>query len=168
MRLNYCCFCFPLENGSITIGVLVILKSIFKLSRTLQPIVNDQVKNFTECKLHLNSFVLFFFCYSNIIDTFLIFSSIGLVAGLISSILLILGIKKQTDKKRTYRKIKQFLIIYGLTIVGTFIVGFVFCTYVTHLIMRIFVSIIIAVIESYLWFVVFSYYEQFKKEELIP
>lgn len=71
------------------------------------------------------------------------------------------------DRKISCRKMKQFLVIYGFTIVTTFFVGFVFGLYATHMTIRIFVSVIIAVFESYLWFVVFSYYEKFKKEETI-
>lgn len=71
------------------------------------------------------------------------------------------------DRKVSCRKIQQFLIIYAFTIVTTFVVGFVFGLYATHMTKRIIVSLIIAAFESYLWFVVFSYYEQFKKEETI-
>lgn len=168
MRLNSCCFCFPLKSGCITIGIFVFLNSIFKLSRTLHPILHDEVRSFTECKFNFELFVCFLTnWYWNISDTCLIFESIRLVAGLISSILLIMGIVNHMDKLEKRRKIEQFLIIYALAIVATFINGFVFSLYATNLVMRIIISVMVAMIESYLWFVVLSYYDQFKTEELI-
>lgn len=105
--------------------------------------------------------------YWTISDICLIFSSIGLVAGLISAILLIMGVVNHMDKIEKCKKMEQFLIIYGLAILATFINGFVFHLYSTELYLRIVVSVIIALIELYLWFVVLSYYEKFKTEELI-
>ena len=78
-----------------------------------------------------------------------------------------MGIVNHMDKLEKRRKIEQFLIIYALAIVATFINGFVFSLYATNLVMRIIISVMVAMIESYLWFVVLSYYDQFKTEELI-
>lgn len=71
------------------------------------------------------------------------------------------------DKTASCRKIEQFLIIYLFTIAGTFIIGVAFNLQATDSTLQIIISVVTAVIELYSWFVVLSYYDKFKIEELV-